>query len=131
MKKIKCSHSNKDRIICVSTFGQHEFFYQPVGSSDRYRLFEMDFSISIFQYFRKYGNRMPDYGFGLTIGELYRFKAHYNYKLSHLMDLLPGQVDRVLRKTLVEKASYAMNSTACFSIGKDTSTGTANCSPAA
>lgn len=98
MKKIKSMHSNKDLIICVSIRGQHEFFYQAVGSSEKYSFHTMKFSTSVFNYFRKYGHRISGHSFSLTVGELYHFNAHYNYKLSHLMELLPKKVDHVLRE---------------------------------
>ena len=42
MKKIKASFDQKDRIICVTNPGCHEFYYQPVGSKERILLFMID-----------------------------------------------------------------------------------------
>lgn len=129
MKKIKCMHSNKDRIICVSLRGQHEFFYQAAGFSEKYFLFTMKFSISVFNYFRKYGQRISGHSFSLTLGELYHFNAHYNYKLSHLMEFLPKQVDYLLRDMAFKAFSCFRPSR--FNIEEGLRTSTANYHPAA
>ncbi len=100
MKRIKGSHTDKDRIVCVSIPGWHEFFYQPEGTKERYWLFDKPFHGTIFHYFRKYGRNMAERGFSLTIGELYRFKAHRNRTLSHLMDRLVSQTDWLIREKL-------------------------------
>lgn len=39
MKKIRMKHKDKDRIICVTGAGKHEFYYQPQGSKERLWLF--------------------------------------------------------------------------------------------
>lgn len=129
MKKIKCMHSNKDRIICVSTRGQHEFFYQAAASSEKIPVLTMKFSPSIFNYFRKYGHRISGDSFSLTVGELYHFNAHYNYRLSHLMELLPKKIDHVLRE--IPFKEFSCSSLYHSNIQENFRTGTANRLPAA
>lgn len=100
MKRIKGLHTDKDRIVCVSIPGWHQFFYQPAGTKERHWLFDKSFHGAIFHYFRKYGRNMTERGFSLTIGELYRFKAHHNRELSHLMERLITQTDWLIREEL-------------------------------
>lgn len=90
MKKIKASFDQKDRIVCVTNQGCHEFYYQPVGSKKRILLFTTDeFSGSVFAYFRNKGRNMSDIGFSLTIKELYQFKEYHNRKLAAVMKRIP------------------------------------------
>ena len=69
MKKIKATTINpKDRVICVTVHGAHEFYYQPVASKERIFLYATkDSSGSIFAYFRDRGRNLADRGFSLTI----------------------------------------------------------------
>lgn len=98
MKKIK-NVNQKDRVICVTVSGGHEFYYQPVNSKERIWLFETeDFSGSIFAYFRSKGRNLSDRGFSLTIKELYEFKEYHNYKLAAVMKRIPSQVEYVIRE---------------------------------
>ena len=101
MKKIRFAHE-KDRIVCVTGYGQHDFYYQPYKSKARYWLFELPFSPSIFRYFRTSGRNMNDRGFSLTIRELYNFRKWEYVKLSHLMDMLPGHVDYVIQEYILD-----------------------------
>ena len=99
MKKIKASFDQKDRIVCVTNQGCHEFYYQPVGSKKRILLFTTDeFSGSVFAYFRNKGRNMSDIGFSLTIKELYQFKEYHNRRLAAVMKRIPGQVEYVIRE---------------------------------
>ena len=99
MKKIKASFDQKDRIVCVTNQGCHEFYYQPVGSKKRILLFTTDeFSGSVFAYFRNKGRNMSDIGFSLTIKELYQFKEYHNRKLAAVVKRIPGQVEYVIRE---------------------------------
>lgn len=99
MKRIKASFDQKDRIVCVTNQGCHEFYYQPVGSKKRILLFTIDeFSGSVFAYFRNKGRNMSDIGFSLTIKELYQFKEYHNRKLTAVMKRIPGQVEYVIRE---------------------------------
>ena len=99
MKKIKASFDQKDRIVCVTNQGCHEFYYQPVGSKKRILLFTTDeFSGSVFAYFRNKGRNMSDIGYSLTIKELYQFKEYHNRKLAAVMKRIPGQVEYVIRE---------------------------------
>lgn len=100
MKRIKSPHDNKDRIICVATDGHHDFYYQPVGTKDRYWLSRCDFSGSIFDHFRSKGRNMEGLGFSLSIRELYKFNRG-NIKLVRLMDRIPGQVDYVIQEYIL------------------------------
>lgn len=99
MKKIKMNHSNSDRIICVTTEGQHNFYYQPFGMKDRYWLVKCNFSGSIFTYFRDHGRNMEGAGYSVTIREFYNFR-HENVKLNRLMDRIPSLVDYVIKEHL-------------------------------
>ena len=99
MKKIKASFDQKDRIICVTNLGCHEFYYQPVGSKERILLFMIDeFSGSVFAYFRDKGRNMKGRGFSLTIRELYEFKEYHNRKLVAVMKRIPSQVEYMIRE---------------------------------
>jgi len=100
MKKIIEKHDNKDRIICVTNIGKHEFYYQPFGTKDRFWLFDTkDFSRTIFAYFRDNGRNLNGRGFGLTIKELYEFKGYRNSELAKIMLRIPGQVEYVIRES--------------------------------
>ena len=73
MKRIHANFDNRDRIICISTPGFQQFYYQPVRSSERYWLFNTEFSGSVFAYFRKNGLHVCEKGFSLTLRQLYKF----------------------------------------------------------
>lgn len=99
MKKINKKHDNKDRIICVSESGKHKFYYQPVGTKERFWLFETkNFSSSVFVFFRKYGRCLDGIGFSMTVKEVYEINNNYNIKLSKILDRIPGQIEYVLRE---------------------------------
>ena len=107
MKKIKASFDQKDRIVCVTNQGCHEFYYQPVGSKKRILLFTTDeFSGSVFAYFRNKGRNMSDIGFSLTIKELYEFKKYRDHKLATVMKRIPGQVECVIRERTENERSH-------------------------
>lgn len=97
MKKINTNFSNRDRIVCVTLQGIHQFYYQPVRSNKRYWLFNMDFSGSTYAYFRKYGCRICEKEFSLSLKEVYKFNDYHNPKLTRLMNRIPGQVQYVLK----------------------------------
>lgn len=104
MKKIKASFDPKDRVVCVTNQGCHEFYYQPVGSKERILLFMTDeFSGSVFTYFRDRGRNMHGRGFSLTIRELYEFKRFHNVKLTTVINRIPTMIDYVLRERLDQK----------------------------
>lgn len=104
MKKIKASFEQKDRIVCVTNQGCHEFYYQPVGSKERIPLFMTDeFSGSVFAYFRDKGRNMNGRGFSLTIRELYQFKRFHNVKLTSVINRIPTMIDYVLREQVDQK----------------------------
>ncbi len=72
MRKIRGNFNQKDRVVCVTDLGCHEFYYQPAGSKERMLLFTTDeFSGSIFAYFRDKSRNMNGRGFSLTVRELY------------------------------------------------------------
>ncbi len=98
MKRINALHNDGDRIICKTSLGKHEFFYQPVGTREKLWLFSTDFSGSVFIYFRDFGRRMDESGFSLTLKELYKFKDYRNYKLANLMDRIPKQVEYAIKE---------------------------------
>lgn len=99
MKKINMKHDNKDRIICVSDFGKHRFYYQPVGTRDRLWLFDTkNYSGSVFAFFRKYGRCLDGIGFSMTVKEMYEIGNNHNAKIAKILDRIPGQVEYVLRE---------------------------------
>lgn len=98
MRKIKACVDQKDRIVCVTVPGSHEFYYQPTGSGERTLLFTTPFSGSVFTYFRDKGRNMGGRrGFSLTIREIYKFDRYYNVKLTAVVGNIPAAVDRALR----------------------------------
>lgn len=106
MRKIKASFDQKDRVVCVTNYGCHEFYYQPVGSKERIPLFMTDeFSGSVFAYFRDKGRNMNGRGFSLTIRELYEFKHFHNMKLTTVINRIPTMIDYVLRERLDQMES--------------------------
>ncbi len=112
MKKIKNSSVNKkDRIVCVTVTGVHEFYYKPYKTNERIYLFATkDFSGSIFVYFRDNGRCMGGRGFSLTIKELYEDRKMYrNPKIWKIFDRLPGMIDYVLRENTVHKEQVRHN----------------------
>lgn len=100
MKKIREKHSDRDRIICVSLPGYHQFYYQAKGSQKRKYLFETDFSGSVFAFFREKGCNMSGCGFSLTIKQLYQFHNYSNVKLARIMERIPAWIDFVLKEEL-------------------------------
>ena len=99
MKKINTKHDNKDRIICVSESGKHRFYYQPVGTRERFWLFDTkNFSGSVFAFFRKYGRCLDDIGFSMTVKEMHEIGNNHNAKITKILDRIPAQVEHVLRE---------------------------------
>ncbi len=99
MKKIKAKHDKKDRIICVTSAGKHDFYYVPVGTKERFWLLNTkDFSGSIFGFFRKNGRNMDGRGFSLTIKEIYEIGKSKNDKINKIMDRIPNQIEYVIRE---------------------------------
>ena len=111
MKKM---HANsKDRIICVTTIDQHEFFFQPYKSNRRIFLFRtQDFFGSVFAHFREKGRAMPVRGWGLTCGELYKFNKR-NVKLTKIMETIADQVNYVIANEL---RSYELDAQPTLSV---------------
>lgn len=103
MRKIKTCVNQKDRVVCVSVPGSHEFYYQPSGSKERTLLFTTDFSGSVFAYFRDAGRSKGERDFSLTIKELYEFKRYYNIKLTTVIERIPSAIDCVLRNRIRER----------------------------
>lgn len=98
MKKINTNHDNKDRIICVSETGKHKFYYQPVGTRERFWLFDTkSFSGSVFAFFRK-GRCLDGIGFSMTVRELYEVGNGHNVKINKILDRIPAQVEYALRE---------------------------------
>ncbi len=103
MKKIKAKHDKKDRIICVTSAGKHDFYYVPVGTKERFWLLNTkDFSGSIFGFFRKNGRNMDGRGFSLTIKEIYEIGKSKNDKINKIMDRIPSQVEYVIRENCLD-----------------------------
>lgn len=104
MKKIKANYDKKDRVVCVTERGRHEFYYQPAGSNERMLLFTTnEFSGSVFAYFRDNGRNMNGRGFSLTVRELYNFKLFHNKKLTKVINRIPVMIDYVLREQFYQK----------------------------
>ena len=107
VKRINAKHNNGDRVICVTERGKHRFYYQPVGTSRRFWLFDTRrFSGSVFAFFRKNGRNMGDNGFSLTVKELYRSSKSRNCKISKIMERIPGQVEYVIRENISDEYEY-------------------------
>ena len=104
MRKIKACIDQKDRVVCVTVPGGHEFYYQPSGSKERTLLFTSPFSGSVFAYFRDKGRNMGGRGFSLTIREIYEFDRYYNVRLTAVVGKIPAAVDRILRRRVWEEA---------------------------
>ena len=104
MKKIKTSFNQKDRVVCVSVPGAHEFYYQPYRAKARTFLFKTDFSGSVWAFFRDKGRNMDDRGFSLTLNQIYEFKAYHNIKLARIINRIPVIVDYILREKHAERA---------------------------
>ena len=99
MKKIKVKHNKKDRIICVTSAGKHDFYYVPVDTKERFWLLNTkDFSGSIFGFFRKNGRNLDGRGFSLTIKEIYEIGKSKNDKINKIMDRIPSQIEYVIRE---------------------------------
>ena len=97
MKKIRKRHDNKDRIICVSDTNRHRFFYQPVGTQERFWLFDTKkFSGSVFAFFRKHGRCLDGIGFSITLKQLYETGNNHNAKITKILDRIPAQVEYVI-----------------------------------
>ena len=103
MKRARNNYDNKDRVLCVTVPGKHQMYYQPAHTKARYWLIDVDFSGSIFAYFRDYGRNLYDRGFSLTLGELHQFDKYHNPKLARLMIRIPKQIDYLLREGLVNR----------------------------
>ena len=100
MKKINANFSQKDRVICVTEQDTHKFYYKPANSKERTLLFATDFSRSVLDYFRNKGRATDGNGYEITLRELYAFKDFRNYKLSKLMERIPGMIEYVIREYL-------------------------------
>ena len=97
MRKIKAKHSNNDRIICVTDWGCHKFYYQPAGTKERICLFtSTGFSRAIFAFFRKNGRNLEGVGFSMTLKEIYERNNYRNPKISKIFDRIPKYVEAVL-----------------------------------
>ena len=107
VKRINAKHHNGDRVICVTERDKHRFYYQPVGTSRRFWLFDTRrFSGSVFAFFRKNGRNMGDKGFGLTMKELYKISKSRNCKISKIMERISGQVEYVIRENFADEYEY-------------------------
>lgn len=105
MKKLNVN--NKDRVVCITIPGAHEFYYQPAATGERIWLFETTFSGSVFAYFRSKGRNLRDRGFSLTVKELYQFKDYRNPKLTRIMERIPAMIDYTLKAAAREAEQAA------------------------
>ena len=107
MKKINAKFSQKDRVICVTEQSKHKFYYRQVGSKEKLLLFSVNSSTSILDYFSRKGRMTDNNGYELTIRELYLFRDFHNYKLSKIMERIPGIIEYVIREYIdIEKNNY-------------------------
>lgn len=96
MRKIKSAFSQKDRIICQSIPNKLMFSYKAADSKESKYLFETAYSPSLYAYFRDKGCRNGNNGYGLTVGQFYRFRDYHNVKLAKALQRVPAMVDYVL-----------------------------------
>lgn len=97
MKKIAVKHDNRDRIICVTVPGKHEFYYQAANTKERIWLFDTkEFYGSVFAYFRDKGRNLYGRGYSLTLKEIYAFRDFSNWRVTKVIENIPRQVEYVL-----------------------------------
>ena len=107
MKKIRASHSDKDRIVFVSTPRAQSYYYQPAGCREQYWLLDTDFSIFVLTYFREHGAHICGRSYSMMLGELHRCNDYHNFKLRKLMERLPAQIDYVILHEMTGAGSGA------------------------
>lgn len=99
MRRICKKHDDKDRIICVTILGKHQFYYQPAGTKQRLWLFATKkCSNSITTFFDRYGRNQDGCGRSMTLKEMYDKGRIHNVKLEKLMERIPGQIEYVIRE---------------------------------
>lgn len=91
MKKIKTKVRNCDRIVINKKNQYINLYYIDSNSkvNERVYLYTLKASPSVENYF---GNR------GRTIEDIYRFRRWDNFKLSNLIERLPGIIDSALNE---------------------------------
>ena len=92
MKKMNKIVKNNDRITITKEPGYIHFYYQAAGQASKEYLYSMEFSGSVFAYFRNNG---------ITIREMYEFNDWHNPKLAKVMDRLP----KIINSLFTEKDS--------------------------
>ena len=98
MKKIKAiTRNDNDRIIWITADGNHNIYYQPFNGKEKHWIMQCKYSRSIYTYFHGNGKRVGTEEYSLTVRQFYKFRAHHNLKLGHLMSRLPGLIDYVLQ----------------------------------
>ena len=90
MRKIKANVKNNDRITINYEPGYIHFYYQTSAQNRKEYLYSMDFSGSVFAYFRHNG---------ITISEMYKFNDWHNPKLAKVMERLPKAIDYALKES--------------------------------
>ena len=90
MRKIKAEVKNNDRITIALASGYIHFYYEAAKQNRKEYLYSMNFSGSVFDYFRHNG---------ITISEMYKFNDWHNPKLAKVMDRLPKAIDYALKET--------------------------------
>lgn len=99
LKIIKNNINQKDRVICVTTSGKHELYYQSAGSKKRTFIFAtVNFSGSVFDYIRNKGRNLSEKGLSLTIKELYEYKEYRNVKLTRVINRIPKMIEQAIRE---------------------------------
>ena len=116
MKKIK-GCNEKDRIICASSEGKQDFYYQLYGTKERIWLFQIPSSPSVIDYYRSHGCNLSDQDFSITVAQMYKFKKFNNVKLNNVFKRLPNVINYVLTyelkgdKELSEEVIYGYHRT--------------------
>ena len=97
MRKISKKHDNKDRIICISEYDKHKFYYKPNNkSSDCIWLFDTKkYSKSVSEFFNKYGSFING-GYSITLKELYSLGNNRGMKINKILERIPMQVNYVI-----------------------------------
>lgn len=103
MKRVKYTSNGRDRIVCVVNNSILEFYYQMQGSSERYSLFDIWYSPSVFQEFSRNGQKNDENTFSLSLNQLHKIKKYQNPRLRKVIELFPVEIDRVLRERVPDE----------------------------
>lgn len=102
MKRVKYTNNGRDRIVCVVNNSILEFYYQMQGSRERYSLFDIWYSPSVFQEFFRNGQKIDKDTFSLSLNQLHEIKNYRNPRLRKVIELFPVEIDRVIRECVAD-----------------------------